>query len=163
MKTQQSLPLDCTKSGMNTFTTIADFTADKFTPTKWDTGDKKAAFAKQFIRFVQSDFARSKFPKTFYQRLSMCFGHIAHFNQHGFFETFFTTTEGKVRFLRMTLAHPCYGDPSYTYCDVERALQTWLRENDVLAICEARLAEETEAAERAVLARLQAKYGASPA
>jgi hypothetical protein len=148
---------------MGNFTTIADFTPDRFTPTKWDTGDKKAAFAKQFIRFVQSDFARSKFPKAFYQRLSMTFGHIAHFNEHGFFETYFTTTEGKVRFLRMTLAHPCYGDPAWTYSDVERALQEWLREHEVLAKYEAHLAEETEVAERAVLARLQVKYGVGPA
>lgn len=148
---------------MSNFTTITDFTADRFTPTKWDTADKKAIFGKQFIKFVQSDFARSKFPKTFYQRLSMTFGHIAHFNQGGFFETFFTTTEGKVRFLSMTLAHPCYGDPAWTYSDVERALQTWLREHDVLARYEARLTEETEADERAVLARLQAKYGVGSA
>ena len=148
---------------MSNFTTITDFTPDRFTPTKWDTADKKAAFARQFIKFVQSDFARSKFPKAFYQRLSMTFSHIAHFNQHGFFETFFTTTENKVRFLRMTLAHPCYGDPAWTYSDVERALQTWLRENDVLAKYKTRLAAETEAAERAVLTRLQAKYGVGPA
>lgn len=77
----------------------------------------------------------------------------------GFFETFFSTTEGKVHFLRMTLAHPCYGDPAWTYSDVERALQSWLRENDVLAKYEARLIAETEAAERAVLARFQVKYG----
>jgi hypothetical protein len=148
---------------MTTFTTITDYTPDRFTPTKWDTADKKAAFARQFIKFVQSDFARSKFPKTFYQRLSMCFGHIAHFNQHGFFETFFTTTQDRLRFLRMTLAHPCYGDPAWTYSDVERALQEWLRENDVLACYENRLEEETEAAERAVLARLQVKYGVGTA
>lgn len=148
---------------MTTFNAITDFTPDRFTPTKWDSVEKKANFAKQFIRFVQSDFANAKFPQTFYRRLSMTFGHIAHFNQHGFFETFFTTTEDKVRFLRMTLAHPCYGDPAWTYSDVERALQTWLRENDVLTRYEARLAEETAAAERSVLARLQAKYGVGPA
>ena len=138
------------------------FTADKFTPTKWDSTDRKAAFARQFIRFVQSDFARSKFPKAFYQRLSMTFGHIAHFNQHGFFDTFSTTTEGKVRFLRQTLAHPCWGDPAWSYSDVERALQTWLQENGVLSQYEQRLAEEQEAEERVTLARLQAKYGPLP-
>jgi hypothetical protein len=147
---------------MSTFKTINDFTADRFTPTKWDSADKKAKFAKQFIRFVLSDFSMKQFPKTFYVRLSMTFGHIAHFNQHGFYETFFNTTEGKVRFLRMTLQHPCYGDPAWTYSDVERALQSWLRENDVLAKYENRLAQEQEAEERAVLARLQAKYSNQP-
>ena len=73
---------------------------------------------------MQSDFASSKFPRTFYQRLSMTFGHIAHYNQGGFFETFFTTTHDKVRFLRQTLAHPCHGDPAGPTADVERALQS---------------------------------------
>ena len=156
-------PLTVPSWGMNTFRTITDFTADKFTPTQWDTADKKAAFAQQFFRFVQSDFAKSKFTKAFYQRLSMCFGHIAHYNQGGFFETFFTTTADKVRFLRQTLMAPCYGDPAWTYSDVERGLQTWLRENGVMEKYEQRLAAETEANERAVLARLQAKYRAGPA
>ena len=143
---------------MNNFKTITDFTPDKFIPTQWDTAEKKAAFAKQFIRFVQSDFAESKFPKAFYVRLSMTFGHIAHYNQGGFFEEFFTLTADKVRFLRQTLAHPCYGDPSWTYSDVEKSLQSWLRQNDVLAHYENRLAEEQEADERSTLAHLQAKY-----
>lgn len=143
---------------MSNFTNITDFTPDKFTATQWDSADKKAAFAKTFIKFVQSDFAKSTFTKTFYVRLSMTFGHIAHYNQHGFYEEFFPTTEGKVRFLRQTLAHSCHGDAAWTYSDVERALQAWLRENDVLARYEDRFAQETEANERAVLARLQAKY-----
>jgi hypothetical protein len=154
--------LNCTKDGMNDFKTINDFTPDQFTPTQWDTAEKKAAFAHQFVRFVQADFAKSKFTKAFYVRLSMTFGHIAHYNQGGFFEEFFTTTEGKVRFLRMTLQHPCYGDAGWTYSDVERALQSWLRENGVMEKYEQRLADETEANERAALARLQAKYGVGP-
>jgi hypothetical protein len=147
---------------MNNFKTITDFTPECFTATKWDSGDKKAAFARQFIRFVQSDFNMKQFPKTFYVRLSMTFGHIAHFNQHGFFEEFFTTTHDKVRFLRQAMQYPCYGDSSFTYSDVERALQCWLRESGVLAKYEVRLSKEQEAGERSVLARLQAKYGKQP-
>jgi hypothetical protein len=140
------------------FDTISDFTAEKFAATKWEGADKKANFARQFIRFVESDFARDKFAHTFYLRLSLTFGHIAHYNQAGFFETFFTATADKVRFLRMTLAHPCYGDPTYTYSDVERALQSWLHQNGVLAKYEQKLADEQEAAEQMELSRLQAKY-----
>jgi hypothetical protein len=143
---------------MSDFQSITDFTADRFAPTKWDSADKKAAFAKQFIRFVQSEFARTKFPKAFYHRLSLMFGHIAHFNQHGFFETFFMTTPDKVRFLRLTLAHPCHGDPAGTFSDVERALQSWLMQSGILQKYEKRLAEEQETAERKLLARLKAKY-----
>jgi hypothetical protein len=140
------------------FGTINDFTADRFAATKWEGPEKKALFARQFIRFVESDFARNTFPHTFYLRLSLTFGHIAHYNHAGFFETFFTTTADKVRFLRMTLAHQCYGDPGFSYSDVERALQSWLHQNGILAKYEQKLADEQEAAERAELARLQTKY-----
>ena len=130
---------------MTTSKTTTDFTPDQFTPTQWEGADKKAVFARQFIKFVRSDFSRSHFPKTFYQRLSMTFGHIAHYNQNGFFDEFFVTTEGKVRFLQQTLQHPCYGDPTFTYSDVERALQVWLREGSVLSKLEQRLAGEGDA------------------
>jgi hypothetical protein len=140
------------------FGTTKDFTADQFTPTRWESAEEKVRFARRFIRFVESDFAKAQFPHSFYRRLALTFGHIAHFNPHGFYQEFFTATEGKVRFLRMTLAHPCWGDPGFTYSDVERALQSWLHQNGVLGRYERRLAGEQEAAERAELARLQAKY-----
>jgi hypothetical protein len=143
---------------MSQFNIITDFTADKFTPTTWEDAKKKARFAKTFIRFVQADFPRRQFTKAFYRRLSQTFGHIAHFDVFGFYDTFFSTTEGKVRFLRQTLQWPCYGDPQFTYSDVEKAIQSWLVHNGILARYERRLAEETEAAERAEFARLKGKY-----
>jgi hypothetical protein len=144
------------------FSSIKEFTADQFKPTKWEASDKKAKFAKQFIKFVQSDFAKSQFPHTFYVRLALCFGHIAHYDIHGFYREFFTTTEDKVRFIRQTLQHPCWGEATYTYSDVERALQAWLHQNDILTKYEQRLSQEQEANEKTDLARLQAKYGKQP-
>ena len=141
---------------------MQNFTGEQFTLTKWDDAQTKANFARQFVKFVESDFDQRLFSQAFYRRLSMTFGHIAHFNRQGFFETFFTTTADKVRFLRMTLNHPCYGDPAFTYSDVERALQSWLRENGTLAKYEERLADEMEAGERAELARLKVKYERKP-
>jgi hypothetical protein len=134
------------------------FNPSQFTPTQWDTAKDKAAFAKQFVRLVQSDFAAQHFTDKFYRRLSNTFANIAHYNRAGFWETFFTTTADKLRFLEQTLSHPCYGDPAWTYSDVERALQAWLRADGTLERYRQRLAEETEAAERTELARLQAKY-----
>jgi hypothetical protein len=63
-----------------------------------------------------------------------------------------------VRFLEQTVQHPCYGDSAWTYSDVERALQAWLQADGTLDRYRQRLADETEAAERAELARLQQKY-----
>ena len=135
------------------------FTADQFTPTKWETAKDKAAFANRFVRFVQSDFAAKHFTDKFYRRLSNCFGNIAHYNRSGFWSEFFTTTADKVRFLEMTFQYPCFGDPAWTYSDVERALQAWLQADGTLARYCKQLVEEIEAGERAQLARLQAKYG----
>jgi len=144
------------------FKTAADFTSDKFSPTTWAPAKKKAQFAKQLIRFIQADFPRRQFSKAFYRRLSQTFGHIAHYDVFGFYDTFFRTTEGKVRFLHQTLQWPCYGDPAFTYSDVEKAIQSWLLQNGVLPKYERHLAEEAEAAERAELSRLKAKYEPQP-
>jgi hypothetical protein len=144
------------------FTTITDFTADRFAPTTWEPAKKKAQFAKTFIRFVEADFPRRQFTKAFYRRLSQTFGHIAHYDVFGFFDTFFTTTADKVRFLRLTLQWPAHGDPAFTYADMERALQAWLVQNGILARYEQRLADEAKARARAELARLKAKYEPQP-
>ena len=135
------------------------FDPPQFTPTQWNTSLDKAAFAKQFVRFVKSEFAAKHFTEKFYRRLSQIFGHIAHYNRDGFWNEFFTATADKVRFLQQTMQWPCYGDPAWTYSDVERALQAWLRSDETLERYRQRLTEEIEAAERAELDRLQAKYG----
>jgi hypothetical protein len=135
------------------------FTADQFTPTKFDTADDKAWFANQFVRFLESGFDQRHFTERFYRRLSNTFGHIAHFNRGGFWETFFTTTGDKVKFLELTLRHPCYGDASWTYSDVERSLQSWLAVDGTLAKWRERLAAEVEAGERDEFERLRAKFG----
>jgi hypothetical protein len=142
------------------FDSIKYFTADKFSPTKFEKAEAKVRFAKQFIRFVESDFDLRLFPHWFYTRLALTFSHIAHYDQAGFFETFFTNTEDKVKFLKQTLQHPCYGDPIFTYSDVEKALQSWLFQQGVLAKFEQRLADEHEASERAELQRLRKKFEA---
>jgi hypothetical protein len=130
----------------------------QFTPTEFDTASDKEKFRQQFIRFVRSDFSRAKFPKWFYTRLSMTFGHIAHYNIHGFFDEFFASTADKLRFLEQTVQWPCYGDPAYTYSDVERVLRRWVVDEKLVETYTAKLAEETERQERRQLAHLQAKY-----
>ena len=102
------------------------FKAEQFTATKWEDAAQKAKFANQFVAFVLSGFSPTKFPQWFYVRLSMCFMHIAHYNRWGFYNTFFTTYDGMGEFIKQTGDFPCYGDPAYTYSDVERALQEWI-------------------------------------
>jgi len=139
------------------------FTEQEFTATKFSSAVDKAWFANALCRFIDSEFRSTFFTELLYGRLSNCFGHIAHCDRRGFFHVFFEDLSGKVRFLEQALNHPCLGDPAWTYCDVERAVQARLRACDVLALYRARRAAEITSAERALLARLRAKYDAVPA
>jgi hypothetical protein len=134
------------------------FQPDAFTATKWDTAEVKAKFANDLCRFMAADFKDSLFTKALYQRLSMCFGHIAHYNREGFFGEFFRDLRGKVDFLEQTLAWRCFGDPEYTYSDVEAAVNARLRSCNLLAAYRALRAAEVENTEREMLRRLQQKY-----
>ena len=135
------------------------FSADEFTPTEFSTAQDKAAFGNHFFRFIESDWKQTLFTKTFYTRLSNCFGHIAHYDLHGFYGTWFSDDALRLSFLQHTLRFSCYGDPAYTFSDVERAIKAELRRRPFVAQYEARVAATIRARELAQLERLQAKYG----
>lgn len=104
------------------------FKAEQFTATKWETAEQKAKWANQFVKFCTSGFNPHWFTHAFYNRLRMTFGHIAHYNKMGFYNTFFVDDAGITDFLDITLQYPCYGDASWTYSDVEKILQEWLKQ-----------------------------------
>ena len=132
-----------------------------YTPTQWDTIADKEKFEKQFKKFVLGGMQEKDFPKWFYSRLSMCFGHIAHYNQGGFYATWFNNTDSKAKFLENALRHTCCGDPAFVYSDVERVLQQWIRENGLLKEYQDISRAKQEADDRAQLAALKAKYEVS--
>jgi hypothetical protein len=107
------------------------FTADQFTATKWDTAEDKAKFANWLKDFIRKGCPADRFPKTKYNRLSRMFGHIAEYDVHGFINTWFSRDRHKLAFVEKILRYPCYGDPSYTWSDVETAIQEWIRSSDV--------------------------------
>ena len=55
------------------------FLPSDFTATKFSTAADKAEFGNNLLRFIESEWASALFTKSFYNRLSMCFGHIAHY------------------------------------------------------------------------------------
>jgi hypothetical protein len=134
------------------------FLPSEFVPTKFSTAQDKADFGNTFLHFIESEWARTAFSKSFYNRLSMCFGNIAHYDLATFYETWFTSDADRLRFLRHTLAWPCWGDPEYTFCDVERAIQQEIRKRNYLARYELRAAESARSSEMETLKRLEAKY-----
>ena len=134
------------------------FLPSEFVPTKFSTAQDKAEFGNTFLHFIESEWARTAFSKSFYNRLSMCFSHIAHYDAAGFYATWFTTDADRLLFLRHTLAWPCWGDPEFTFCDVERAIQQEIRKRNYLARYELRTAEAARSREMETLKRLEAKY-----
>jgi hypothetical protein len=134
------------------------FTAEDFTATKFQTAQDKADFANQFVKFVESDYSKSEFPKWFYTRLSNTFGHIAHYNHDVFYAEFFGSLEGRCRFARITEIHKVYGDAVWTFSDAELAIQEWAKEYGMVSRADAEFNKATEIRERYLLAQLKAKY-----
>lgn len=130
-----------------------------YVATKWEPAKAKELFERQFKRFVLKGFREQDFPKTFYRRLRNCFGFIAHYDRNVFYATYFTKPSGIVYFFHFVVKHPCYGDPEYTYSDVEKVLQEWVIRNGLLKQAKAMAATQAEKEERAELERLQVKYG----
>ena len=102
-----------------------------YTATEFSSIEDKYKFEKQFKRFVESGFKRTLFPKWFYTRLSMMFGHIAHYNIYGFYQYWFSDIEKQQHFINNCLQWRCYGDPAFTYSDVERELKDWIQRNGI--------------------------------
>jgi len=134
------------------------FLPSDFTATKFSTAADKAEFGNTLLRFIDSKWASALFTKSFYNRLSMSFGHIAHYNRAQFYEEWFSSLADQVRFLKHTLRFPCYGDPEYTFSDVERAIQREIVDRNYLSRYELRLAEEQQATDLALLRQLESKY-----
>ena len=138
------------------------FLPSDFLPTKFSTNADKAAFGNTFLHFIDSEWKETLFTKTFYNQLSNTFGHIAHHNLDGFYTVFFERDADKVVFLEQTLSWPHFGDPAFTFSDVERAVKRRLRATKVIDIFRLLEADATRRRELATLARLQEKYGARP-
>ena len=134
------------------------FSPSQFIPTRWSTAEEKARFSNALLHFVDSGFARNLFTDRLYDRLSNCFGHIAHYNSTGFYEEWFLSLTAQVRFLEHTLRFPCYGDPEFTFSDVESEVQREVRNRNYLPRYRLLLAEEQRAVELALLQQLEGKY-----
>jgi len=105
------------------------FDPTMFTATQWSTAKDKAEFATWLIRFIEKGAPLSLFHKAKYNRLSMCFGHIAHYNKFGFHDEWFQTPEQVAEWVRYITSRPVYGDPAWTFSDVERVVVEYARQH----------------------------------
>jgi len=136
--------------------------ATDFTPTKFDTAEVKAEFGNHLLRFIAEDYPKALWTKIFYNRLSMTFSNIAEYNIYGFWNTWFTTTADQIEFLQNIAKYPCWGDPEFTYSDVERVVRERVKNSGVVAWKQRILAEERKKKDLAELARLKSLYEEKP-
>ena len=134
------------------------FGSEQFTATQWSSAGDKAQFGNQLLRFIDEGFHKSLFTKTLYNRLSQCFQHIAHCDLHGFYGTWFAAPGDHARFLDHLLRSPCFGDPAYTYSDVERDIQIEIRRRNYVALYRLAALEAERSTEIELLERLESKY-----
>lgn len=131
---------------------------EKLVATRFNTVAEKARFGEDLIRFIETGFKPARWTKPLYRQLSQTFGFIANYDAYGFWDEHFSTTEAKLRFLFHILRWDCPGSPEHTFCDVEKMVQDWIKEDGTVGEYQRRLETETEVSERAQLARLKAKY-----
>ena len=135
------------------------FTPRSYTATEWTSAQKKTDFAKWLVRFIEGGFKLSMFPNTKYRQLRNCFHHIAEFDRDGFHETWFSDIKRQARFLRNIAECDVYGDPAFTYSDVEADIKQYVCEHRLAEIWNANVVVRQEQFERAQLTQLKAKYG----
>ena len=141
------------------------FDAQQFTATKFGSAEDKAKGLSALVSFIEAGFPESKFTRRVYDALCLhMLGHIAHFNQAGFYAEWFATPESQLEWLRYAARGGAYGagmgDPAYTWSDVETVLVEWVRASGLVHRYEGIVEGQTRSRELAQLAHLQAKYGA---
>ena len=138
----------------------SEFQMQDFTPTKWATAEEKAKIANKMIRFILGGFQQGSFNKAMYQRLSNMFGHIAHYNISGFYETWFSD----IKACRGWAEHITgnwlsgMGDPKFTWSDVEKALIGWMKDNQIAEQLDELYQLDIKQKELALLNALQRKH-----
>lgn len=96
------------------------------------TAEDKAKFANKLAKFVENGFKESEFSKSFYNRLSLCFGHFAHYDKYGFWCTWFSDPTMRWQWINYILEQDQYGDPKFTFSDVEKVFIAWLKNNETI-------------------------------
>lgn len=112
-----------------------------------------ATVARAFERFAASGYAWGKFPDGLYRPLTFAFGFIAHYDRGGFHAARFRELDDLVETLQTMVA-----PTPWASTQVEIALRDTVVRCDLLAMAVIERDSELERAERATLARLQAKY-----
>jgi len=103
--------------------------AGRFVATEWDSVYEKRTFFSWLKRFMLNGCPKKMWSKKAYRHLNLhLFGHIAHYNQEGFWQTWFEKERSCHKWVDNIAERACYGSPTCTWSDVEVAIKNWLNE-----------------------------------
>lgn len=85
--------------------------------------EEKEKVLKDWRRFIESDFSKNRFTKNLYDHLIQHCSFIAHYNQQGFYGTYFEDPEDTMRFMKQF-------DKVQGCVSVEYGMKYWLTAED---------------------------------
>jgi hypothetical protein len=91
--------------------------------TKFMSADEKEKVLRDWQRFIESDFSQTRFTKALYNHLIQHCSFIAHYNQKGFYGTYFEDPEDTIKFMKQF-------DKDQGCISVEYGMKYWLTGED---------------------------------
>ena len=91
--------------------------------TKFMSADDKEKVLQDWQRFIESDFSQTRFTKVLYNHLIQHCSFIAHYNQAGFYGTYFEDPEDTMKFISQF-------DRDQGCVSVEYGMKYWLNNED---------------------------------
>ena len=95
----------------------------KMKSAKFMSADEKDKVLKDWTRFIESDFSQARFTKALYNHLIQHCSFIAHYNQQGFYGTYFEGPEDTLKFMKQF-------DREQGCVSVEYGMTYWLNNED---------------------------------
>lgn len=103
-----------------------------FVATEWDRPEEKMKCYKWLKKFMLAGCPKTVWRKGAYHWLYRhLFGHIAHYDMYGFWGTWFERERDCHKWADSVANRACYGDPEYTWSDVEVAIRNWLLDGNL--------------------------------
>lgn len=95
-------------------------TETNFKSVKFMTAEEKEKVLKNWKQFIKNDFKEKFFTKRLYNHLTLHCSFIAHYDQAGFYSTYFRNAEDTLRFVRQF-------DEDLNYSSAEYGMDYWIK------------------------------------
>ena len=136
--------------------------AAQFCATPHASAQDKASMGTAILSFIARGMPEQAFTNRLYSQISQMWGFIACTNRTGFFQRYGATADGRWAFLHQIATAPCYGQPQFCWCDVERVLAQRVRAWGLETAYRRASVQERDAAEQVLLRQLLARHGQPP-